>query len=63
MVYASFLEFPVFCKIYRADKKSIGALIDLLAAKSVDPYPKGLIAKESDLHGANAINPRCGLSP
>jgi len=50
-------------KVYRFGRKSMGVLIDLPEAKSVDQCLKGLIAKESDLHGTRTLDLGCGLNP
>ena len=50
-------------KVYRFGRKSMGGLIDLPEAKSVDKCLKGLIAKASDLHGTSALDLGCGLNP
>ena len=50
-------------KVYRFGRKSMGTLIDLPEAKSVDQCLKGLIAKASDLHGTSALDLGCGLNP
>ena len=50
-------------KIYRSGRKSMGKLIDLPEAKSVDQCLKGLIAKASDLHGTSTLDLGCGLNP
>jgi SAM-dependent methyltransferase len=50
-------------KIYRAGRKSMGGLIDLPEAKSVDQCLKGLIGRASDLHGTRTLDLGCGLSP
>jgi SAM-dependent methyltransferase len=50
-------------KIYRAGRKSMGGLIDLPEAKSVDQCLKGLIARASDLHGTATLDLGCGLNP
>jgi SAM-dependent methyltransferase len=52
-----------FFKIYTVGRKSIGSLIDLPRAKSVNQCLDGLIAKEADLHGTTALDLGCGLSP
>jgi SAM-dependent methyltransferase len=50
-------------KVYRFGRKSMGTLIDLPEAKSVDQCLKGLIAKASDLHGTRTLDLGCGLNP
>ena len=50
-------------KVYRFGRKSMGTLIDLPEAKSVDQCLKGLIAKASDLHGTSTLDLGCGLNP
>jgi SAM-dependent methyltransferase len=50
-------------KVYRFARKSMGGLIDLPEAKSVDQCLKGLIAKASDLHGTSTLDLGCGLNP
>ena len=50
-------------KIYRFGRKSMGKLIDLPEAKSVDQCLKGLIAKASDLHGTSTLDLGCGTNP
>ena len=50
-------------KVYRFGRKSMGKLIDLPEAKSVDQCLKGLIAKASDLHGTRTLDLGCGLNP
>ena len=50
-------------KVYRFGRKSMGKLIDLPEAKSVDQCLKGLIAKASDLHGTSTLDLGCGLNP
>ena len=50
-------------KVYRFGRKSMGGLIDLPEAKSVDQCLKGLIAKASDLHGTSTLDLGCGLNP
>ncbi len=50
-------------KTYRYGRKSMGTLIDLPEAKSVDQCLKGLIASASDLHGTRTLDLGCGLNP
>ena len=50
-------------KVYRFGRKSMGSLIDLPEAKSVDQCLKGLIAKASDLHGTSTLDLGCGTNP
>jgi SAM-dependent methyltransferase len=50
-------------KVYRFGRKSMGGLIDLPEAKSVDQCLKGLIAKPSDLHGTRTLDLGCGVNP
>jgi SAM-dependent methyltransferase len=50
-------------KVYRFGRKSMGTLIDLPEAKSVDQCLKGIIAKASDLHGTSTLDLGCGLNP
>jgi SAM-dependent methyltransferase len=50
-------------KVYRFGRKSMGTLIDLPEAKSVDQCLKGLIGKASDLHGTSTLDLGCGLNP
>ena len=50
-------------KVYRFGRKSMGSLIDLPEAKSVDQCLQGLIAKASDLHGTSTLDLGCGLNP
>jgi len=50
-------------KIYRSGRKSMGGLIDLPEAKSVDQCLKELIATASDLHGTRTLDLGCGLNP
>ena len=50
-------------KVYRFGRKSMGGLIDLPEAKSVDQCLKGLIANASDLHGTSTLDLGCGLNP
>ena len=50
-------------KVYRFGRKSMGGLIDLPEAKSVDQCLKGLIAKPSDLHGTRTLDLGCGTNP
>jgi SAM-dependent methyltransferase len=50
-------------RVYRFGRKSMGGLIDLPEAKSVDQCLKGLIAKASDLHGTSTLDLGCGLNP
>jgi SAM-dependent methyltransferase len=50
-------------KTYRYGRKSLGKLINLPEAKSVDQCLKGLIAKSSDLHGTSTLDLGCGLNP
>jgi hypothetical protein len=50
-------------KVYRFVRKSMGTLIDLPEARSVDKCLKGLIAKASDLHGTSTLDLGCGLNP
>jgi len=50
-------------KVYRFGRKSMGGLIDLPEAKSVDQCLKGLIAKASDLHGTITLDLGCGTNP
>jgi SAM-dependent methyltransferase len=50
-------------KVYRFGRKSMGGLIDLPEAKSVDQCLKGLIGKASDLHGTSTLDLGCGTNP
>jgi SAM-dependent methyltransferase len=50
-------------KIYRAGRKSMGTLIDLPEAKSVDECIKGLIERAPNLHGTTSLDLGCGLIP
>ena len=52
-----------FFKVYRFGRKSMGTLIDLPEAKSIDQCLKGLISKSSDLHGTSTLDLGCGLTP
>jgi SAM-dependent methyltransferase len=58
-----FYQISRLFKVYRFGRKSMGGLIDLPEAKSVDQCLKGLIAKASDLHGTRTLDLGCGLNP
>ena len=58
-----FYQISRLFKVYRFGRKSMGGLIDLPEAKSVDQCLKGLIAKASDLHGTSTLDLGCGLNP